>query len=67
MGRNFLLGLGALILSGFSRVGQVLAQAPSAGGSEGASESSGPVFPYGVILLFTLLTLVIVCMPSRKT
>jgi len=37
--------------------------------AEPPSESTNttPVFPYALVLLFTLLTLVIVCMPSRKT
>lgn len=29
--------------------------------------SSGPVFPYILALLFTILVMVIVCMPSRKS
>ncbi len=51
---------------GLFLAGQALAQSTAATGEE-KTESSGPVFPYALMVLFTILTLVIVCMPSRKS
>lgn len=43
----------------------VQAQAPAPTEAE-QSEKSTPVFPYFLMILYSLLILTIVCMPSRK-
>ncbi len=45
---------------------RALAQSTAPAG-DAQAESSGPVFPYALMVIFTILILVIVCMPSRKS
>ena len=42
----------------------VYAQAPNAEPEK--TEQSAPALPYAVLIIYTLLVLTIVCMPSRK-
>jgi hypothetical protein len=53
-----------LVMAGLIGVSRAYAQAYP---SDEPPTESAPVLPYGLLLLFTILTLVIVCMPSRRT
>jgi hypothetical protein len=67
MGRRFLARFVSLILGSLCWINPILAQGTSGTTGDSPSESSGPVFPYGIIVLFTIVILVIICKPSRKS
>jgi hypothetical protein len=63
--RRILRFVGPVLLALILGVPGVQAQ-PGATTEADKSEHSAPALPYAVALLYTLLVLTIVCMPSRK-